>query len=228
MNNPSRVLWVLGLLLAPAIAAQAQARSPASERAERFRLSDLEAGVRAWQRTGETPPGLPVDLAGFNFLWQASPGDGSRVAAISKVHGGYLALFGEGGDLLELFETDEIYYSVLLCDLDQDGVAEVVTDEVKGFGTSYLDRDFHVYKRASDSLVELGSRTSYRSRMVYRENEEPRRELIRGYVRCDPGDGMQPRGLAYIVEQSNEGESPSAIRRSQLQVEDGRLVELPE
>jgi hypothetical protein len=205
-----------------------QAAAAGPDVADRFGLADLEEAVRAWQSTGRTPPGLPIDLAGFNFLWQASPGDGSRVAAISKVHGGYLALFGEGGDLLDLRETGEIYYSMLLCDLDQDSVAEVITDEVRGFGTGYLNREFRIYKRMSDSLVEAGTRTSYSLRLVYEGEGDPRPEIIRGYVRCDPGDGMQPMGLAYIVEQADDGESPRVIRRSQLRIEGRKLTELPE
>jgi hypothetical protein len=220
--------WLVSLTLALTVPDFGKAGAAGSEEADVLRLSALEEAVRVWQSTGKTPPGLPIDLAGFNFLWQASTGDGSRVVAVSKVHGGYLALFGEGGDLLDLVETGEIYYSVLLCDLDQDAVAEVIIDEVKGFGTGYLDRDFHVYKRISDALVEIGTRTSYRSRMLYEPSDEPRREITRGYVRCDPGDGMQPRGLAYVVEQTDEGKSPRVVRRSQLQAEGGKLTELPE
>lgn len=229
MKRPARgLLWLFGLLSVLAVTASSPAGPAGSEETQGLTVAELEDGVRAWRRTGKTPEGFPVDLAGFNFLWQASPGDGSRVAAISKVHGGYLALFGEAGDLLDLLETGEIYYSVLLCDLDQDAVAEVITDEVKGFGTGYFDRDFHVYKSSSDSLIELGTRTSYRSRMVYKPDGDPSPEIIRGYVRCDPGDGMQPKGLAYVVEQTDEGRSARVIGRSQLQVEGGRLTDLPE
>jgi hypothetical protein len=170
------VLGLLGMVLVLAAPPWREAAA-STERGSALSLSDVETAVHAWRTTGETPPGFPLDLAGLNFQWQASPGDGSRVVAISKVHGGYLALFDEEGSLLDLLETGEIYYSVLLCDLDQDAIAEVITDEVEGFGTGYLDRKFHIYKRQSDSLVDLGTRTSYRSVMMYPEEGEPRPEV---------------------------------------------------
>lgn len=222
------MLSLLGLVLVLVVPPTDEAAAVGPKEGGAFRVSDLEEGVRLWRSTGKAPSGFPLDLAGFNFLWQASPGDGSQVVAISKVHGGYLALFDERGNLLDLIETGEIYYSILLCDLDQDAVAEVITDEKEGFGTGYLNREFHVYKRMSDALVELGTRTSYRSWFVYEPNAAPRREVMHGYMRCDPGDGMQPRGLAYVVEQTDEGKSPRVVRRSQLQAVGGKLTELPE
>jgi len=193
-----------------------------------FTRAALEEAIQAWRRTGKTPSGFPLDLAGFNFLWEASPGDGHRLAAIAKVHGGYLVLFDEAGELRDQHQTGEIYYSVLLCDLDQDAVAEVILDEVEGFGTGYLRRSFHVYKISADEIVPLGARVSYQSRIVYGSTGDQRREILRGSIRCDPGDGMQPRGLAYLLERTDGHDGPQVVCRSRLHAEAGELVEISE
>lgn len=228
MHAGGSFLGLLGLSLVLAFPALDEVAAVGSTKGGGFRISDLEEGVRVWRSAGKPPSGFPIELAGFNFLWQASPGDGSQLVVISRVHGGYLILFDEQGNLLDLIETGEIYYSILLCDLDQDAVAEVITDEKQGFGTGYLNREFHIYKRVGDALVELGTRTSYRSWFVYEPNAPPRREVLHGHIRCDPGDGMQPRGIAYIIEQTAEGRNPRVIGRSQLRAEGGKLTELPE
>src|SRR5262245_621366 len=133
-------------------------------------LQQLEQGIDRFVAGQGQPSDLPFDISGYSSHWRVDPGGGRTVVVMSRNLNGYLLLFSHDGLLVATVATGEIV-SIQVCDLDQDGVAEIILDEVKGRGTGLLMREFHLYRLSRTSVEDLWHGTSL-SRIFHDEGAE--------------------------------------------------------
>ena len=151
----------------------------------------------------ETPTGStigPIALSGYSFHREVEIGKGLRAIVISRNLGGGLLVFGADGVLAEAEETEEITW-IQLFDLDEDGVSEIVTEEIGGRGTGVLDKHFSVYRCTPQSIKRVWTGESYS-----RRSPKPERfEETNGFLRFDAsGGGMNARLMHLVVDSSGQ------------------------
>jgi hypothetical protein len=181
---------VAGLAAAWALGALASATAFAGESG----LLTLEQARRslAQRVKGEAASIGLMNLEAFNFSWDLGIGRGLTVLAISCDLKGGLVAFRDDGSLIASEPAGEIT-SVQLFDLNEDGIAEVVTEEVAGRGTGVLMKNFCLYSVTTETIKKLWSGESY-FRSV------PLKEERVGFVRFDPSGGGRPRAqLVHLV-----------------------------
>ena len=140
-----------------------------------------------------------IPLAGFNFDREMEIGDGLHVIVISCNLEGGLAVFRRDGTALATQRTKEIT-AVQLVDLDEDGVSEVVTEEIDGRGTGVLEKTFRVYRIDGSGVQELWSGESY----VRHAPDEQHVEETVGFIRFDAsGAGKNARLTHVLIDPSH-------------------------
>ena len=107
---------------------------------------------------GATIAGVPLD--GYNFATELQSGDGLRLLLISCNKSGGILGYRADGSLAFQKPTHEII-AVSEMDLDSDGRAELVLDQLDGVGTGLQRRDFHVYRITGDAASEVWSGISW-------------------------------------------------------------------
>lgn len=118
---------------------------------ERLRALPPRGGSARLEVGGER-----IDLPGFQRFWRLELGRGTYVLVLDQQRGAHslvLKLSPEEQLLGKLLVGAEIR-SLLLCDLDWDGVDELVIDSLEGWGTGLLDRRLRVL-RVEPELQEL-------------------------------------------------------------------------
>jgi hypothetical protein len=218
--NPTRCSLILLLLFTmlsqPQLAGQE--KGPMS-------LQDLERAIDRFRSNGGQPSDIPIDLSGYSHHWSFEPGGGLTVVAISCNLNGYLLAFSRDGLLASSAPTGEVV-SAQVCDLDEDGNAEIVLDEVKARGTGMLTREFHLYQVAGSSVKDLWHGTSFSH--LYHEEGSGRSysSFARGTIRCDPsGGGRSSARLVYATETDN-GKGKRQRKESALEMRGGKVVEV--
>lgn len=145
---------------------------------------------------------------------------------VSRHLGGDLLAFQENGSLVAHKAVNETTW-LHLFDFDEDGVAEVVTEQVDGRGTGVLLKSYYVYRVSPREIVELWKNLSYRHALI-ESREQPGAtslETHRGYLRCEPsGSGRQKPGLLYLVE-VRRGEESHRTRRQAFVLEGDSFAE---
>jgi hypothetical protein len=133
----------------------------------------------------------PVDrrfrelLAGYSAHLVFRLGTGESVVLITgNLHGTLLRADGKER-IIQSVESAEIV-SWSFCDLDENGIAELITDEIDGRGTGELIRNYHLYL-----LSPAISRTEWDAPSVVRisNDGEPKAweaDEVSGAVRCEP------------------------------------------
>ena len=84
-----------------------------------------------------------ISLSGFNSYREVDLGNGVRVLSVSSNESGLLA-FKPDGSLMGVKHIDPAV-SVQIVDLDEDGTAELITEEVMGSGTGVLMKAYRIY-----------------------------------------------------------------------------------
>ncbi len=167
-----------------------------------------------------------INLAGYSFHWVVEPGPELTVVAVSRNLGGSLVAFTRQGSLAGIAETDEIV-ALQLCDLDEDRVAEIITEETVGRGTGILTRALRVYRLIAGKPVKIWETLSLKRLTVRAEgSKQLGQEDQRAYIRCEPSGGGQRRArLLIITEKAQGGATITADRRAYTLVGD-RIVEV--
>jgi hypothetical protein len=188
------------------------------------------------RRALETPhghepsiPGISLDLSGYNFHWEIGLGNDYRIILLSKHLSGAIFFFDQEGQLSTQQETSEIV-SATTFDFDQDGLAEVILDQVDGRGTGLFEKRYHAYKFSSGRILHLWSGISYSRRMLPESlTKEPLLyEIVYGFIRADqPGGGRRSSRLMYWSE-TRRGEDPPELHRRILTYENGSLQLSPD
>lgn len=146
-----------------------------------------------------------IQLAGYNFHREMDLGGGLRMIAISCNLGGGLAVFRSDGSAVTTQPTKEIT-TVQLIDLDEDGVSEVLTEEIDGRGTGVLDKTFRVYRIVGNGVREVWSGESY----IRRAPDEHHIEETIGFVRFDgSGAGRNARLTHLVIDPSHREKQTS-------------------
>jgi hypothetical protein len=136
----------------------------------------------------------PVTLNGYNFHREVEIGNGLRVIVISRNLGGGLLVFDANGANVSAKQTKEITW-VQLFDLDEDGVAEVVTEEIEGRGTGVLEKRFHIYRFAANGIESVWTGESY-------SRHAPTPEAIEettSFIRFDMSGAGRSARLTHLV-----------------------------
>jgi len=172
------------------------------------RGTDLDAarmilrGARPYdERERVSLSGITVDLAGFKSSREVDAGKGNRAIAITRMQSGSLLGFRPDGSLAGRKETAEITW-LALADLDDDGVAELLTEQIAGRGTGLLFKDFVIYQISGRGLRELWKGKSFEQSTPLRGPEE----TLRAFLRFEPsGGGIPHPRLLYLQEKDAGG-----------------------
>ena len=214
----SRILFVFAILSA----FFANACSASAQGAPSFTALDR---ARATLNSPESRLKIgDIDLTAFDFARELEIGHGIRVIAISTNDGGGLAAFRSDGSSIETFKTEKITW-LQLFDLNEDGVSEIVTEEVDGRGTGVLQKSFNLYGVSTDEVKKLWHAESYSldANFTATNGKASPREQI-GYLRFDPGGfGLPPR-MAYLLI------LPSGVilKRESYEMRDGTILKASE
>jgi len=160
------------------------------------RGSDLDLARRTLAlraRGGEDSPSevLGTSLAGYSFHREIEVGGGLTVVVISRNLTGNLLVFSTAGKLTAKGDTQEIL-SIELADLDQDGIDELLTEEVETRGAGMFASRFAVYKVLRGAISFLWKGEAYSEVDL---PPAPREERI-GFLRV----GFAPRAGFYAPE----------------------------
>jgi hypothetical protein len=187
-------------------------------------FENVEALLLRMRRFEPPPPGaaaLPTSLNGYQFHWIAYAGAGTRFVVVSRMMGGALLLFDRRGTLVANRETGEITW-MALCDLGQDGVSELLLEQIVGQGTGVLAKTYFLYGLAGGRIRELWRGTSIeRTVPPYAPDR-----LVRGYVQCDTERVPPMPQLRYMKEITENGKRTS-LEKQAFTLVDGNLKEVP-
>jgi hypothetical protein len=107
---------------------------------------------------------------------------------------GGLAAFRSDGSALATRPTREITW-VQLFDIDEDGISEVVTEEVDGRGTGVLQKTFRVYRVNAEEIREMWSGES----LTRHAPDERHIEQSVGFLRFDGGGAGRNARLTHLL-----------------------------
>lgn len=155
-----------------------------------------------------------IQLVGYNFDREMDIGGGLRVIAISCNLTGGIAVFRTDGTAVATLPTKEIT-SVQLIDLDEDGVSEVVTEEIDGRGTGVLEKTFRVYRIDGSGVREVWSGESY----VRHAPDEHHIEETMGFIRFDESGAGRKARLTHLILDPSHHEKETSFEWT-----NGRLV----
>jgi len=140
-----------------------------------------------------------IDLTGFGFAREMEIGSGIRVIAISTNDSGGLAAFRNDGSLIQTLKTDKITW-LQMFDLNEDGVSEIVTEEVNGRGTGLLQKSFNLYAVSPQEIRKVWHAESYSLDAIPKEvGSKPSVKEKIGYLRFDPSGFGRPARMTYLL-----------------------------
>jgi hypothetical protein len=140
-----------------------------------------------------------------------------HVIVISSNLAGGLAVFRSDGSAVVTQPTREITW-VQLFDLDEDGVSEVVTEEIDGRGTGVLEKTFRVYRVTANQVVEIWSGQSFRRHAP----DESRIEETSAFLRFDRSGAGRNARLTHLIV------GASIQQKAVYEWRDGALHRTPE
>lgn len=152
-----------------------------------------------------------VSLQGLDWSREVDLGQGIRVIALSKNLGGGLVLFSPNGRVESSVTTNEIT-SLQCFDLNDDGVSELVTEEVEGRGTGILVKDFKIYSQSVHGLEKVWERRSYSREAPWDPNSSTQkiRETLY-FLRFDSAGAGAPARMTYLEPSGQSGQYRKSV-----------------
>jgi hypothetical protein len=153
----------------------------------------LEAAQRILANRTESTVGS-ISLDGYSFHRVVELGRGLRIVVISRNLGGGLLLFDSTGAHIATKATNEIRW-LQLFDIDEDGLSELMTEEIDGRGTGILETSYCLYRFAPERVEPLWHGESY-SRLA------PTPGLVEehlGFIRFDPSASGRHARLTHVI-----------------------------
>lgn len=147
-----------------------------------------------------------ISLQGYEFHREVEIGQGIRVILIScNLHGGLLS-FRSSGSRIASISSNQIT-GLQLVDLDEDGISEIVTEEIESRGTGILVKNFELYKVSPESLRRLWSARSYYQSVPSQGDgaRDPSARREDGFLRFDSSGGDKPARLTYLLLRPETG-----------------------
>jgi len=205
-----RLQYSLALMLLASLTASASPQTILTLDAARQAVRQKQEG-RDVQSVGS------INLGGLNFYRELDLGNRLRVLAISaNITGGLLA-FRPDGSSISALKTDEITW-ILLADLDADGAAEVITEEVDGRGTGTLSKAFCIYAVSTSGIKRLWRGESYSYSQVWEPRTATRRREEReSFLRID----------GTVMTYAKRSAPAKALTEIRLEMRDGVVREVP-
>jgi len=181
------------------------------------------------KRTGQGDvPSDIVDLSGYNFHWEIDLGTGLHAIVVSCNLRGIILIFNNSSSIVSKKHTGEIV-SASLFDFDGDGIGELITEQIEGRGTGVLVKKYYIYRVSAGEFRELWQGLAY-SHMMLKESTKsglPLFEVIRGFIRYEPGGGGVPGPrLLHLTETATNGQSITLERRAYV-FKEGTFREIP-
>jgi hypothetical protein len=186
-------------------------------------LDQFRAAIEEFRQSAGKTVDSPLELAGYSFDWELRTGGDFTVVVISRNLKGQVAIFASDGGLTTSRDIGEVQ-SVQLCDLDDDGVSEIITDEVREVGTGLLTRYFGVYRASKTAVDKLWDSVSFG--YLYHEDAKGKSYFSSavGYLRCDPSGGDRPRPRLIYASATDDGRGKKQRGESSVEIENGKVV----
>lgn len=140
-----------------------------------------------------------ISLRAFDFWRELEIGKGIEVLAISCDRGGGLAAFRPDGSNIGTVPTGKIIW-LQLFDLNEDGVSEVITEEVEGEGTGILMKAFSVYMITPKAIKKVWKGESYLAETIASSSKVLALKVAKqGFVRFDESGGGRKARMTYVL-----------------------------
>jgi hypothetical protein len=166
----------------------------------------------------------PISLQGLNYSREIDIGKGLRVLVLSKNMSGGLILFSRDGVAKSFLATEEIT-SLQIFDLNEDGVSELITEEIEGRGTGVLVKNFKVYKFDAEDIKEIWKGQSYSLSAPWNpDNKTQRVHETQSFLRFDRGIGGAPSRMTYLEPLDHTGR----FRKTEYSMIEGAIRTVPE
>lgn len=153
---------------------------------------------------------LAAAAAGYGSHWEVSSlGGGLKVALASRGREDSILLTRANGSLIARKDVGEITW-VQLFDFDGDGLAEIVTEQVDGYGTGILIKTFYVYRASGTGLAQIwtGLSSSHKRLKEPTKSGASAFEEQRGFLHFGPpGSGRREATLLHLVETSRPSQA---------------------
>lgn len=128
-----------------------------------------------------------IALNGFNEYREVELGKGLRALVISCQGGGGIALFDPDGLAAVTLRTDEIQ-SIMLYDLDRDGISDLITEQLTQYGTGLIGKEYRIYRVRSRELLLSWSGESFLRSIPLRARTGQETERT-SFIHFDDSDG---------------------------------------
>jgi hypothetical protein len=160
---------------------------------------NLEAARRLVSGSSEARSLGKIDLSGLEFAREVDLGQGLRVIVVSGSRSGGVAAFRGDGSMLTTIPTGQLTW-IQLFDPDEDGVSEIIVEEIEGKGTGVLLKSFVLYVAGGETFREAWRQPSYRRESPWNPTATaPSPVEIRNFLRFDrSGAGRRPR-MTYLL-----------------------------
>jgi hypothetical protein len=152
-----------------------------------------------------------ISLQGLDWSREVDLGRGIQVIVLSKNRSGGLVLFSADGRLELSVTTNEIT-SLQCFDLNNDGVSELVTEEVEGRGTGILVKAFKIYSRSVHGLEKVWERRSYSREAHWDPNSSTQKVRETSYfLRFDSAGAGAPDRMTYLEPSGQSGQYKKSV-----------------
>jgi hypothetical protein len=147
-----------------------------------------------------------IDIHGLNYSRELDLGHGVRVIVLSKNLSGGIAAFSPNGLLENSITTNEITWAQLF-DLNDDGVSELVTEEIEGRGTGILVKNFSLYVIGPGGIKQAWKRVSYRREAAWKpEGATEKPTETQYFLRFDQAGAGYPSRMTYLEPLNHSGQ----------------------
>lgn len=145
-----------------------------------------------------------ISLVGFDFWRDLDVGSGIHVLVISCNRSGGLAAYRPDGSEIAALATGEITW-IGLFDLNEDGISEVITEEVDAEGTGLLMKSYSLYTVSLKRInrVWKGDSYVYESGSVISGRGRNAIEKV-GFLRFDPSGAGEKAKMTYVLTTGTE------------------------
>jgi hypothetical protein len=140
-----------------------------------------------------------IDLTAVNYFSEIGLGKGIRAIVVSTNYGGGIAIFSPKGLMESSLATGEAE-SIQVFDLNDDGVSEILLDEIIGKGTGILIKNFSLYVLDAYSIKKVWTRLSYKMEAPWQPDPTKIKvHQVENFIRFDQAGAGYPDRMTYLI-----------------------------
>lgn len=140
-----------------------------------------------------------IDLTAVNYFREIELGKGIRAIVVSTNYGGGIAVFSPNGLMESSLATGEAE-SIQVFDLNGGDVSQILTDEVIGKGTGFVERDFNLYALSGYSIKKVWAGLSYKMEAPWQPDQTKIRvHVVENFIRFDEAGTGYPCRMTYLI-----------------------------